>query len=69
MTFSGHFEPSVTGVPAVGFWSRDRFQGERSFAILDHVAPTRGRLAVWTTAPAPLGAGFSLKCFTAEFSV
>ena len=51
MIGSDHFEPSVTGVPAVAAWSRDRFQGERSFAILDHVAPTRGRLAVWTTAP------------------
>ena len=56
MIVADHFEPSVTGVPADALWSRDRFQGEYSFAILDHVAPTRGRLAVWTTAPNPLRA-------------
>jgi hypothetical protein len=54
MTLTGHFEPSLTGVLAVRyFWSRDRFQGKRMFAILDQVVPTKGELVAWTTAPKP----------------
>lgn len=42
MTLVGHFEPSITGVLAERSWSRDRFQGELLFAILDQAVPTEG---------------------------
>ena len=54
-TMAGHFEPSITGALASWSFEDPRPVSRRLFAvaILDHVVPTVGGLAVWTTAPSP----------------
>jgi len=53
MTFTGHFEPSLTGVLAVQYFLVPRPVSRQAHAILDQVVPTKGELVAWTTAPKP----------------
>jgi len=65
MTLVGHFEPSLTGVLAIRRFLGPETGFKATIAILDQVVPTMGRLVAWTTAPAQVGNGHSLKGFIA----
>lgn len=58
-----HFEPSITGVLASSVSGPETGLKATLVAILDHVVPTKGHLAVWTTAPAAYALIIKLKCF------